>query len=170
MGDAEKVYPKFYKCVSEEVVYKNLSQRSSVLLGCEVATRVLAHLTCSKVKDSLVEFPTPYSIKEMTIIKYFDQIQCHNVLLLHKILNNKVPESICNIYTLMLHSHNTRTKNQIIIPQTNTKFLGTYSIKHQCISVWNHFSTIFTDQNLELLSFSSVKRLVNNYFINSYKE
>ena len=57
--------------MSEEVVFKNLSPRSSVLLGCEVANHVLAHLTGSKVKDSLVEFPTPsYSIKEITIIKY----------------------------------------------------------------------------------------------------
>ena len=54
------------------------------------------------------------------ILKCFDQIKCHNVLILHKILNNKVSESVCETFALMLHSHNTRSINQIIIPQTNT--------------------------------------------------
>ena len=45
------------------------------------------------------------------ILKKFDQIQCHNVLFLHKILNNKVPESVCETFAIMLHSHNTRCNN-----------------------------------------------------------
>ena len=48
--------------------------------------------------------------QNLSILKLFDQIQCHNVLLLHKIINNKVPESICDTFALMLHSHNTRRK------------------------------------------------------------
>ena len=43
------------------------------------------------------------------ILKIFDQIPmpcCYNVLFLHKILN-KVPESICETFAIMLHSHNT---------------------------------------------------------------
>ena len=57
------------------------------------------------------------------ILKIFDQIQCHNVLLLHKILNNKTPQSVCETFALMLHPHNTRAINQIIIPQTTNPFL-----------------------------------------------
>ena len=102
------------------------------------------------------------------ILKLFDQIQCHNALFLHKILNNKTPKSVCETFAIMLHSHNTRNKNLIITPLTNTNFFGTYSIKHQCITIWNHFSNIFANQNLELLPFSSVKKLITNYFLNSY--
>ena len=105
----------------------------------------------------------------LSILKFFDQIQCHNVLFLHKILNNKTPKSVRETFAIMLHSHNTRNKNLIIAPLINTNFFGTYSIKHQCISAWNHFSNIFANQNLELLPFSSVKKLITNYFLNSYK-
>ena len=45
-GNAEKFYPKFYKCdSSENSIFRNLPRRSSVILGCEVANHVLAHLT-----------------------------------------------------------------------------------------------------------------------------
>ena len=44
-GNAEKFYPEFYKCVSsEEIVFKNLSRKGSVILGFEMANHVLAHL------------------------------------------------------------------------------------------------------------------------------
>ena len=72
-GNAEKFYPKFYKCVSDNIIFKNLSRRSSVLLGCELANHVLAHLTGSNVKESSVEFHKPaFSTKEVNIIKYLN--------------------------------------------------------------------------------------------------
>ena len=93
--------------------------------------------------------PLFYNLK---ILKMFDQIQCHNVLLLYKIFNNKSPQSVCDTFALMLHSHNTRS-NQVIIPRTNSNFFGTYSIKCQCINAWNFFSNIFKDQNLQSRSY-----------------
>ena len=59
LGDGEKFYPfyKFYKCVTgEEITFKNISRRSSVILGFEVANHVLAHLTGSTIKESNVDF------------------------------------------------------------------------------------------------------------------
>ena len=76
----------------------------------------------------------------------FDQI---NVLFY--ILKNKVPESGFETFTLMLHSHNTRSNSQIIFLQINTSFWGIYSIKYQCIDAWNHCSNIFTPKNYFLL-------------------
>ena len=102
------------------------------------------------------------------ILKFFDQIQCRNVLFLHKLLNNRVPESVGETFSLMLHSHSTRSKNRIIIPQINTVFFGIYSIKFQCIDAWNYFSNIFAPRNLQLLSASSVKLLITNHLLNSY--
>ena len=100
-GNAEKVYPKFYRCVSEEVVFKNLSPRSSVLLGCEVANHVLAHLTGSKVKDSLVEFPTPsYSIKEIAIIKYLSGYVFGTIY--RRIRRSKSTQSMLGIQSLSI--------------------------------------------------------------------
>ena len=44
-GDAEKFYPTFYKCISEnESVFISLLRHCSLLLGFEVANHILAHL------------------------------------------------------------------------------------------------------------------------------
>ena len=81
-GNVENSTPKFYKCVSNDVIFKILSTWSSVLLDCEVTNHVLAHLTNSKVKENIVEFEIPvYSKKESSIVKYlsgymFSTIYC----------------------------------------------------------------------------------------------
>ena len=42
----EKFYPLFYDCVSgDEIVFKNLNRKCSVILGFELANSVLAHLS-----------------------------------------------------------------------------------------------------------------------------
>lgn len=72
-GEGEKFYPEFYKCVSgEEIVFRNLSRRSSVFLGFEVANHVLAYLTGSTIKENNVDFSvaTNFSKKENNIISY----------------------------------------------------------------------------------------------------
>lgn len=72
-GNAEKFYPSFYKCVSsDDIVFKNLSRRSSVILGFEVANHVLAHLTDSAAKENTVDFSSQisFSDKERNIIQY----------------------------------------------------------------------------------------------------
>ena len=71
-GDTEKFYSTFYKSVSDDIVFKNLTKRPSVILGFEVANHVLAHLTKSKVKENVVEFSktVPFTPKEQNIIQY----------------------------------------------------------------------------------------------------
>ena len=79
-----------------------------------------------------------------------NQIQCHNVLFLHKILNNKVHESDCETFALMLHSQNNRSNNQIIIPQINTNCLvlilsNTNVLMHGIIYLIYSHMKIYTD-------------------------
>ena len=51
-----------------DTIVKNLSRRSSVLFGCELANNVLAG---SNVKESPVEFHKPaFATKEVNFIKY----------------------------------------------------------------------------------------------------
>ena len=71
-GNAEKFYPLFYKAVSAETIFKNLTKRSSILLGFEVANRVLSHLTCSAIKESSVDLVSDilFTKKELNIINY----------------------------------------------------------------------------------------------------
>ena len=53
-------------------VFKNLTKRSSILLGFEVANRVLSHLTCSAIKESSVDLVSDifFTKKELNIINY----------------------------------------------------------------------------------------------------
>ena len=70
-GNGEKFYPDFYKCVTgEEIAFKNMSRRTSVILGFEVANHVLGHLTGSTIKESNVDFSVAanFSKKENNII------------------------------------------------------------------------------------------------------
>ena len=70
-GDVEKFYPCFYSCVSpDDIVFKNLSRRTSRILGFEVANYVVAHLTGSVVKESSVDKSDISYSPKVSIIKY----------------------------------------------------------------------------------------------------
>ena len=72
-GDSEKFFPLFYKSVSEDIVFKHLSRKASVILGFEVANYVLGHLTGSIVTPSSTQndpSAKKFSSKEQSIIRY----------------------------------------------------------------------------------------------------
>eukprot|EP00794_Sanderia_malayensis_P013194 gene13194-14543_t len=57
-GDAEKFYPKMYKCMSQNIVFKDLSKNASLVLGLEVSNHVLAHLNDSSCFQNPGELDT----------------------------------------------------------------------------------------------------------------
>ena len=151
-GDAEKFYPKFYKCVPE-VVFKNLSPRSSVLLGCEVANHVLAHLTGSKVKDSLVEFPTPsYSIKEMTIIKYLSGYVFGTIY--RRIRRSKSTQSMLGIQSLSIllsgksSLQNSSADSDLLIPAKDRG--GLWNVTADVLAIFVQVETTFRQSTTHL--------------------
>ena len=50
-GNAEKFYPEFYKCVSDNIAFRNLSKKCATLLGFKLATYILAHLSGSGERE-----------------------------------------------------------------------------------------------------------------------
>ena len=93
------------------------------------------------------------------ILKLFYQIYCHNILFIHQILNNKVPEYVCEIFVLMLHFHITRSNNQIIVPQTITICFGTYSTKYQCINALDIFFYLMWTPKITIIFFFVCEKL-----------
>ena len=72
-GDAERFYPDFYKCVSEncDVIFPGLSKNCPLLLGFEVCNHVLAHLSGVQIKDDILSFnDEKFSEKEKAIVGY----------------------------------------------------------------------------------------------------
>ena len=70
-GNAEKFYPEFYKCVSDNIAFRNLSKKCAILLGFKLATYILAHLSGSLAKENSIEFHcAKLTQKERGIAKY----------------------------------------------------------------------------------------------------
>lgn len=73
-GDAEKFYPKFYKCINENHnIFPGLSRYCSILLGYEVANNVLAHLSGCTFNNDVVTFTHDsknLTLKERSIVCY----------------------------------------------------------------------------------------------------
>ena len=70
-GNREKFYPLFYNCVSgDEIVFKNLNRRCSVILGFEVANSFLAHISVTIAPESMQSENSNFIEKERNIIKY----------------------------------------------------------------------------------------------------
>ena len=58
--------------LQKQYIFKNVTKRSSILLGFEVANRVLSYLTCSAIKESSVDLVSDifFTKKELNIINY----------------------------------------------------------------------------------------------------
>ena len=96
-GDAEKFYPAFYKCVSDnaDVIFQGLSRDCSLLLGFEVSNHVLTHLSGATHNDNILSLsnnePTKFSLvsKTMLVNSYIlfkiARRQSRHALFLHKI-------------------------------------------------------------------------------------
>ena len=62
-GGGEKFYQEFYKWVTgEEIAFKNISRKSSIILGFEVANHVLAHLTGFEVANHVLAHLTGFEV------------------------------------------------------------------------------------------------------------
>ena len=63
-----KFHP-FYKCISgEEIGFRSMPPRFSVILGFEVVNHVLAHLTGSTIKESNVDFTVATYFSKNTLL------------------------------------------------------------------------------------------------------
>ena len=88
-GNGEKFYPQFYDCVSgDEIIFRGLNKRCSVILGLEVANAVLAHLTGSFASDTLCSVDIQeLDGKERNIVKYLSGYVYHTLFRRLKKLN-----------------------------------------------------------------------------------
>ena len=80
-GNGEKFYPQFYDCVSgDEIIFRGLNKRCSVILGLEVANVVLAHLTGSCASDTLCSVDIQeLDGNERNIVKYLNGYVFHTL-------------------------------------------------------------------------------------------
>ena len=106
------------------------------------------------------------------ILKLKDSITLKNCLFAHDYLNNKLPESFNNYFTLQceISSISTRQSNKgsLRLSHINSEKYGRNSIKVQATQAWNNMINIFPN-DLKTLSKNGLKGRIKQHFINSYE-
>ncbi|XP_065684766.1 zinc finger MYM-type protein 1-like [Hydra vulgaris] len=73
-GDADVLYSKSYKFVGQKAFLKNLTDKTSTLVGFDLANHILAHLTKSKNAVSVLIFDNAIQFTEKEKIEYLKEM------------------------------------------------------------------------------------------------
>ncbi|XP_057298339.1 uncharacterized protein LOC130629219 [Hydractinia symbiolongicarpus] len=169
-NNSEKFYASFYKCVSENIVFKNLSKRASVILGFELANYVLAHLTGSVVNGDIANVSpgTNFSPKEKQIIKYLAGYVFGT--LYRRIRRSKQSRSILNLQSIHLliagkstdQEHDTEINTLVRIKDRGGLWTVTSEVFEIFSIVESHFRQESSTTHRSIDSKKMVSYLMNN--------
>jgi len=163
-GDAEKFYSCFYKCVSDDIIFKNMSKRPSVILGFEVANHVLAHLTKSNVKENVVELSKiiKFTPKEKNIIKYLSGYVFGT--LYRRIKRSKQCQSLHSLNNLQLliagksTDSNTEDKNNLLVNAKDRG--GLWTVTSEVFEIFCNVETHFRQETAGISRHIDSKKMV----------
>ena len=100
---------------------------------------------------------------------------CKKKLYVHDSLKGNLPKAL-NIYNKFIyinnqHNYNTRIshRHHVKIPKVNTQAYGINSISFQSSHAWNFFQTKSSDIKLRTRSRYFCKKIITNYFLNTYE-
>ena len=115
---------------------------------------------------------TPF-YHSLKLLKFEDNITLKNCLFVHDFINNKLPESFSEYFTLCSEMSSTTTRQSgrgsLSMPNVNTVKYGSKSVKHQSILAWNQMIQLFPNHDLSLISKARLKCLIKDHFIESYR-
>jgi len=110
------------------------------------------------------------SYKASKILRIEDYIKLQNFLYAFDNINNILPETLCNTFTFLSHSHSYPTKSSnnfnISLPMIRTSTYGLKSITFQSGTEWNFFMNQF-DQ-LQNACRGKCKAKIIEHFLDSY--
>ena len=129
---------------------------------------------------SFSDFNAPSSpiFLNFRILSFFDSIQLLNIILIHQLLNHKLPLPLCTLFDLDSLSRNarlnrfpSRTKTGILqLPRVSSVRFGNHSIRYQSILSWNLVQNFLTIDDISTLSLNRLKSFVKFYFLSSYSQ
>ena len=113
---------------------------------------------------------------EFRILSFFDFIKFLNIILVHQLLNRKLPTPLCSTFDLdsltlnaRLNRYPSRAKTGILqLPRISTVRFGDHSIRYQSILSWNLLQNFLSVDDMSSLSLNRLKHLVKFYFLSSY--
>ena len=127
--------------------------------------------------------------KQLSIVKFIDNIEISNCLFVYDFLNNNLPDSYINIFTRVDDTDSNSTTRQastgmIHIPRYTGTTFGLKSIYNKCIISWNKFTSEINklkkakfankmrcpDIDLLKLSRGSLKDTLTKHVLSTYSE
>ena len=117
--------------------------------------------------------------KESKILKLSDNIKLLNFLYVLDDINHNMPPALENTFQLDIN-HNCKfsssrdyltrksVQHNVSVPSVRTTIYGLKSIKYQSCQAWNFFINHFKDTLLHTKSKSVCKKIICNFFFNTY--
>ena len=110
--------------------------------------------------------------KESKILKLSDNIKLLNFLYVLDDINHNMLPALENTFQLVASSHDYLTRksvqHNVSVPSVRTTIYGLKSIKYQSRQAWNFFINRFKDTLLHTKSKSVCKKIICNFFFNTY--
>ena len=156
-------------------IFSSLLSYASIIWGQNNNLQLNRVVSLQNKAIKVINFADPrespsISYKTSRILRIRDFIKLQNFMFAHDSINNQLPLTLCNTFTLLLntHSHLTRTAQNfnVALPIIRTSTYGLNSITSQAASEWNFFMNHFNQ--LHNKSRSSSKALITKFFLDSY--
>ena len=110
--------------------------------------------------------------KELKILKFDDLLYVQNCIFMKRVETGLLPERFTQQfhYRKTLHNHNTRasSKGLLEIPSTETHKYGKLATTYRCIKDWNKFISLYTQKELNSLSYSEIRHFLGEKIISNY--
>ena len=109
--------------------------------------------------------------KSSQILKIKDHSDLLNCLFTYKCLHSELPLSFENFVTTIDHQYRTRAAvyGSLAILNVNTTLYGLQSIRYRCISTWNSFQRLYSNNRLSNLSKQKLKNVIRSFYLDSYE-
>ena len=125
-----------------------------------------------KISFQKLHDPVNPLYKDLKILKFKDLLHLQNCLFVSQVEQN---QTFAKSFITLKHcgdNHNYQTrastKKILDTPLYKTNTYGTHSAKYHCIVDWNQFKRIFPNLSETDYTYSKLKSLIKQYFLNKY--
>ena len=150
------------------IIWAQNSTNQNVKRIMRLQNRAVRIMNFANYRDHVDQF-----FHRLGILRFIDNIEVQNMLLVSDSLNSRLPSILNNMYSFIESAHYYKTRNSIkcklLFQKVNTSVHGLNSIEYKSVKVWNKFIDTFPDHILHNLSRHKVKEIARQYFFSKYE-
>jgi hypothetical protein len=109
---------------------------------------------------------------KLELLKFSDLIHMQNILLVHNLLHNKLPDSVLNTFAVdftQFHDNPRANPSGLFnLPFVKTVSFGEHSIRYNALSSWNYIQALLPADKLISADFKHFKNGLKQCFLTSY--